>query len=99
MAKFPGRYHMLPLQPCAALSVFARCVATTAGINLLAAEGAITIKGIGMRSEERRVGKERRCGWWLEHLKTKLLLLLLVTHYVKCLEAVKKPNPVAFNGM
>src|SRR5690606_2010412 len=42
MAKLPGRNYMLPLRPRAALSVFARCVATTAGINLLAAEGAIT---------------------------------------------------------
>src|SRR5690606_32814429 len=50
MAKLPGRNYMLPLQPRAALSVFARCVATTTGINLLAAEGAITIKGIRMVS-------------------------------------------------
>src|SRR5690606_16521417 len=45
MAKLPGRYHMLPLQPRAALSVFARHIATAAGINLLTTEVAVTIKG------------------------------------------------------
>src|SRR5205823_15032376 len=28
--------------------------------------------GMGDRSEERRVGKECRSGWWLDHLKKKV---------------------------